>query len=125
VVRQYAGDHYKTWGGVMLNIDDNVLDGVVAVPFFGTPSPDFFATLLSSPPLTVRFTIANTAFLSSCTWDYGDGQTGSSCAHISTHTYASAGTYSVSLTAGSSWGKENLTSRLPLTSLPIGCTCRV
>ena len=29
-IRQYAGGHDETWGGVTLNIDSNVIDGVVA-----------------------------------------------------------------------------------------------
>lgn len=29
-IRQYAGDHDETWGGVTLRIDSNVLDGIVA-----------------------------------------------------------------------------------------------
>jgi len=32
-IRQYEGAHDETWGDVTLNIDNNVLDGVVAVPF--------------------------------------------------------------------------------------------
>jgi hypothetical protein len=31
-IRQYEGDHYETWGNLTLDIDSNVLDGVVAVP---------------------------------------------------------------------------------------------
>ncbi|MGI6250817.1 MAG: OmpL47-type beta-barrel domain-containing protein [Anaerolineaceae bacterium] len=30
---QYTGGHYETWGGVSINIDCNVLDGLVAVPW--------------------------------------------------------------------------------------------
>ena len=30
-LRQYSGGHYETWGGVSLNIDDNVLDGIVSI----------------------------------------------------------------------------------------------
>jgi uncharacterized repeat protein (TIGR01451 family) len=29
-IRQYAGGHEETWGGVTLNIDSNVIDGIVA-----------------------------------------------------------------------------------------------
>jgi hypothetical protein len=32
-VYQYSGDHNETWGGVTINIDSNVLDGVVAIPY--------------------------------------------------------------------------------------------
>jgi photosystem II stability/assembly factor-like uncharacterized protein len=31
-IRQYEGDHDELWGGLLLGIDSNVLDGVVAVP---------------------------------------------------------------------------------------------
>jgi len=110
-IRQYAGDHAETWGGArMPSIDSDVMDGVVAVPYFGTPSPDFTAAPSSGPALTIQFTITNTAFMSSCIWNYGDGGTGSSCGYTSTHTYDHAGTYVVSLTVSSPWGSENLTS---------------
>jgi photosystem II stability/assembly factor-like uncharacterized protein len=110
-IRQYEGDHAETWGGARLpSIDSDVIDGVVAVPYFGTPSPDFSASPFSGPPLTIQFTITNTAFMSSCSWDYGDGETGSSCGYTSTHTYDHVGTYVVSLTVSSPWGTENLTS---------------
>ena len=36
-LRQYAGDHNETWGGVTYNIDSNVLDGPVAVVPGGPP----------------------------------------------------------------------------------------
>lgn len=42
-IRQYAGDHNETWGGLTLNIDSNVLDGVVAVRADGLTSDDFDA----------------------------------------------------------------------------------
>ena len=118
-IRQYAGDHSETWGGVMIrSIDDNVLDGVVAVPYFGTPSANFTASPLVTPALTVQFTITNTAFISSCNWDYGDGQTGTSCATIHTHTYNNTGTYTVRLTVSSAWGSENPTSSITITITP-------
>jgi PKD repeat protein len=110
-IRQYAGDHAETWGGLrMPSIDSDVMDGVVSVPYFGTPSPDFTASPFSGPPLTIQFTITNTAFMSSCSWNYGDGQTSNSCSYNSTHTYNHAGMYMVSLTVRSPWGAENLTS---------------
>jgi hypothetical protein len=57
-IRQYAGDHYETWGGVtLLSIDDDVLDGVVGVPYLGTPSPIFSALQQTAPPWTVSFNV--------------------------------------------------------------------
>jgi len=32
-VYQYSGGHYETWGGLTLGIDNNVIDGVVGVPY--------------------------------------------------------------------------------------------
>ena len=32
-VYQYSGSHNETWGGVTINIDNNVLDGLVAAPY--------------------------------------------------------------------------------------------
>ena len=32
-IRQYEGDHDETWGNLTLDIDSNVLDGVVAIPY--------------------------------------------------------------------------------------------
>jgi hypothetical protein len=32
-IRQYEGSHNETWGNLTLDIDSNVLDGVVAVPY--------------------------------------------------------------------------------------------
>jgi hypothetical protein len=31
-IRQYTGAHNETWGGATINIDSNVLDGVIAIP---------------------------------------------------------------------------------------------
>jgi hypothetical protein len=115
-IRQYAGDHFETWGKVRLGtIDSDVLDGVVAIPYFGEPSADFSAVTQFKPQLTVEFTILNTAFISSCLWDYGDGQTSNSCAYRHTHAYPNAGTYTVSLTVSSPWGTVNPTSSRTIT----------
>lgn len=44
-IRQYAGDHDETWGGLTLNIDSNVLDGVTAVRADGPINDDFDGAL--------------------------------------------------------------------------------
>src|SRR5512136_2726568 len=31
-IRQYAGDHHESWGGIGIAIDSNVADGMVAMP---------------------------------------------------------------------------------------------
>ena len=37
-IYQYAGGHNETWGGSTINIDDNLLDGLVALPVGLTPA---------------------------------------------------------------------------------------
>jgi hypothetical protein len=108
-IRQYAGDHTETWGGVPLySIDSDVLDGVVAVRYFAVSN--FYATPASGgSPLTVMFHIEQVDELTSCNWDYGDGQTGTSCTTSHTHTYTNNGRYSVTLTASSLNGSDCLT----------------
>jgi photosystem II stability/assembly factor-like uncharacterized protein len=50
-IRQYAGDHTETWGGLSLSMDSNVLDGTVAVRFDGLTNDDFdTAALVASAP---------------------------------------------------------------------------
>ena len=36
-IRQYEGSHFETWGNLTLEIDSNVLDGVVALPYVSSP----------------------------------------------------------------------------------------
>ena len=57
-IRQYEGDHYETWGGLTLDIDSNVLDGVVAVPY----DYPFVSRIVRADPnpssaASVRFTV--------------------------------------------------------------------
>jgi PKD repeat protein len=64
------------------------------------PTADFYAAPVSGgSPLTVTFHNTSTGSYSTCSWNYGDGSTlGTSCAASHTHTYTSAGRYTVSLT---------------------------
>jgi PKD repeat protein len=108
-IRQYEGAHNETWGGVVLNIDNNVLDGLIAIPipYIGAPIANFYALPLSgNVPLTVAMYIVNTANITSCSWSYGDGQTGTSCASSHNHTYNSPGSYTVSLTVSGPGGSD-------------------
>lgn len=76
---------------------------------WGSPGADFYGTPLSSShaPLTVYFTDQSTNGPSSWLWEFGDGW-GSTVKNPS-HTYASAGTYTVSLTASNGWGSDQET----------------
>ncbi|PKL60993.1 MAG: hypothetical protein CVV31_13800, partial [Methanomicrobiales archaeon HGW-Methanomicrobiales-2] len=53
-------------------------------------------------PLTVTFTDSSTGNITAWSWDFGDGNT--STDRNATHTYASAGTYIVSLSASNAYG---------------------
>jgi PKD repeat protein len=76
------------------------------IAFSGTP-------VSGNPPLTVTFndTSAGTPAPSTWNWSFGDGQwfnTTDSAAKNTTHTYAAAGTYTVSLTANNTAGAGTL-----------------
>ncbi|GEM_PF-735747 len=60
-------------------------------------------TLSGCQPLTVNFTNLTIPSGVDCTWDFGDGQTGTGCSNVS-HNYPSAGSYDVSLTIVNSAG---------------------
>jgi len=54
-IRQYTGGHDETWGGVTLNIDSNVLDGIVA-DLRETPPP--LTVVVATPEITPTFAAA-------------------------------------------------------------------
>jgi len=74
------------------------------------PSANFDAWPQSGlAPLTVAMHIVSTANITSCSWDYGDGQTGTSCASSHNHTYNTPGTYTVRLTVSGPGGSDTTT----------------
>jgi hypothetical protein len=108
-IRQYEGDHNETWGGLTLDIDSDVLDGVVAIPH-GYP---FVSSIVRADPdptdaATVRFTVR---FSESVTGvNRGDfalttnGISGASIGSVS----GSGGTYTVTVNTGSGDGAIRL-----------------
>jgi len=70
--------------------------------FTGTPTS-------GTAPLTVRFTDASTNSPTSWSWNFGDGNTTNSTVRNPVHTYLSAGTYTVTLTATNSAGSDGET----------------
>ncbi len=54
-IRQYAGDHHESWGGIGMAIDSDVADGMVAMPPNG---PQSNPAIISSP------TVEDTGWLS-------------------------------------------------------------
>jgi len=72
------------------------------------PTAGFTGTPLSgTEPLAVTFTDSSTNTPTSWAWDFGDG--GTSTAQNPTHTYTTAGTFTVALTATNSAGSNTLT----------------
>ncbi len=68
-ILQYSGDHNETWGGVTINIDNDVIDGLVAVPNMEDQTPPVTTysaagTVGISPwyktPVTVTLTASDT-----------------------------------------------------------------
>ncbi len=55
-------------------------------------------------PLTVQFTDASTGNVTAWAWSFGDGQTSTQQSPV--HTYAAAGTYTVSLNASNAYGYD-------------------
>lgn len=89
-----------------------------------TPAPpvaDFSGTPTSGDaPLLVDFTDLSSGTVTSWSWTFGDG--GSSTAQHPSHTYTSAGTYTVSLTATGPGGSdgETKTNYITVTDPPAG-----
>jgi len=73
----------------------------VDAEFVGTPTSGV-------SPLAVQFTNQSTGDYDTCTWTFGDGETSSSCGNP-THTYATKGVYTVTLTVSGAGGTDTLT----------------
>lgn len=59
-LRQYTGGHWETWGSSAMNIDSNVLDGIVAVmdppaPPTATPTPTATLTRVPITPVAWQY----------------------------------------------------------------------
>jgi PKD repeat protein len=72
------------------------------------PAADFTSgARTGASPLTVKFTDASTGAPTAWSWDFGDG--GISTERNPSHTYTSAGTYAVTLTARNAYGSDTET----------------
>jgi serine protease len=83
------------------------IDAYAALSYGGTPAP--VAQFTGSPtsgcaPLAVTFTDQSTGDITSWSWTFGDG--GTSAAQNPSHTYTSAGKYTVSLTVTGPGGSD-------------------
>ena len=81
------------------------------------PVAAFSANVTSGPaPLAVTFTDQSTGAPTAWSWTFGDG--GTSTVQSPVHTYAAAGTYSVTLTASNAGGPNSLTKTNYITVNP-------
>jgi PKD repeat protein/surface antigen len=88
------------------------------------PTADFDAWPLSGEaPLEVRFHNISGGSITSCSWEYGDGGTGSSCSDYHYHTYTEAGTYTVQLSVTGPGGSDTRTrySYISVAAPPPAC----
>jgi predicted outer membrane repeat protein len=85
------------------------------------PGADFVGTPLSgNAPLVVQFTALNASILNTCTWTFGDGNSQTFTADVgqsfsvcpsTSHTYTSAGSFTVSLMVRKVTGASNTMSK--------------
>lgn len=76
----------------------------VEIRVHNNPTPDFEGeNLKGCQPLTVNFTNLTGISGATCHWDFGDGNSSTSCNNVS-HTYTSSGFYSVTLTVTNTYG---------------------
>ncbi len=86
-----------------------------------TPTANFSVT---TNGLSASFTDTSTAgsgTINSWSWNFGDG--GTSSVQNPSHTYAAAGTYTVTLTVGDSAGKTSSASKAVTVSQPVAAYC--
>ena len=104
-----SGSKIWTIGGYGYNVTEGADTNSNATwSFQSSPVAGFTADKTSgSPPLTITFTDASSGYPASYSWDFGDG--GTSTSQNPVHTFASAGTYSVSLTVTNSDGMDTET----------------
>ncbi len=108
-IRQYEGDHNETWGNLTLEIDSDVLDGVVAIPYdypyvSGITRKDANPSRASLVNFTVNFSKSVTGVNAADFRLSTIGVTGASISSVS----GSGTTYTVTVNTGQSDGTIRL-----------------
>ncbi len=118
-------DTDRTWGNTAndaLTVDEMYFRTEGAGP--QPPVADFTGAPVSgTEPLTVQFADASTGDPASWSWTFGDG--GASTAQNPSHTYNSAGSYTVSLTVANDNGSDTVTKTNYITVTAPGATMHV
>ncbi|MDP8224121.1 MAG: C25 family cysteine peptidase [Candidatus Lernaella stagnicola] len=97
----YAGDYDWWWGVDNLELIGQVDDAPPIIE-------DFAASTVAGPaPLTVNFDATTSGQVSSCEWDFGDGNLSYEMAP--THVYDEVDTFAVTLTIENPYGADTLT----------------
>src|SRR5687768_14860104 len=109
-IRQYEGDHNETWGNLTLDIDSNVLDGVVAIPYdypfvSSTLAIDPSPTNAASVDFRINFSKSVTGVNEA---DFSLTTTGSISGASITDVTGSGNTYTVTANTGSGTGTIRL-----------------
>ncbi len=100
------------------NLPSSVATVTVTVnPLYDPAVADFSGSPTSGvAPLTVNFTDLSSGNYDTCAWNFGDGGSSNSCTPPS-HTYSTAGVYTVSLTASGLGGSDTQTKASYITVL--------
>jgi len=98
-----------TYSVTLIAANGTVSDDITKSNYITVDGNGPAASFTASPaegitPLTVQFTDTSTGSPTAWTWDFGDGNT--STVQSPSHTYYSAGTYTVKLTATNSYGSS-------------------
>jgi PKD repeat protein len=103
--------YYQAGGDAYVSMSWQILSACpTATPVPELPTADFDAWPQSGDaPLTVSMHNMSTGNITSCSWNYGDSTTGTSCAAYHDHVYTAAGSYTVSLTVTGPGGSNTKT----------------
>ncbi len=97
-------EYYENGGGAVAQMWWDALQ------VYSPPSAGFGTWPQSgAAPFTTALHIVDMSNITSCSWDYGDGQTSTTCTQLHDHVYNNPGLYTVSLTVNGPGGSDSMT----------------